>query len=304
MIVEPWYWVVFTVVAAGGQTLRNAMQKELTETLGTVGATHVRFLFGLPFAIIFLLVILAVSGETLLRPGGDALIWTAVGGLGQIAATALMLAAMRDRSFVVAIALTKIEPLWVALFGLIFLGDLLSTGVVVAILVATGGVSVMSWPKKAVAGSEAWSIKPVLLGVLSGALFGVAAIGYRGGIQALEHSNFVVGAATILVTGLIFQTIVLTAYLLIFDRDNLVAIMKAWKPSMFAGFMGAFASQFWFLAFAVATAAQVRTLALVEILFAQMVSRNLFRQNLASREAIGIGLIIVGVILLLNWSHA
>lgn len=304
MTVEPWYWVVFTVVAAGGQTLRNAMQKELTETLGTVGATHVRFLFGLPFAIIFLLVILAVSGETLLRPGGEALIWTAVGGLGQIAATALMLAAMRERSFVVAIALTKIEPLWVALFGLIFLGDLLSTGVVVAILVATGGVSVMSWPKKAIAGSEAWSIKPVLLGVLSGALFGVAAIGYRGGIQALEHSNFVVGAATILVTGLIFQTIVLTAYLLICDRDNLVAIMKAWKPSMFAGFMGAFASQFWFLAFAVATAAQVRTLALVEILFAQVVSRNLFRQNLASREAFGIGLIIVGVILLLNWSHA
>lgn len=304
MTVEPWYWVAFTVIAAGGQTLRNAMQKELTETLGTVGATHVRFLFGLPFAVVFLLVILAVSGETLHRPDTEALTWTAVGGLGQIAATALMLAAMRERSFVVATALTKIEPLWVALFGLVFLGDILSAGVMVAILVATSGVTVMSWPRKAVAGSEAWSIRPVVLGVISGALFGVAAIGYRGGIQALNHPNFVVGAATILVTGLIFQTIVLTSYLLIRDRDNMIAIMRAWKPSMFAGFMGAFASQFWFLAFAVATAAQVRTLALVEILFAQLISRNLFRQKLASREAAGIGLIVVGVILLLNWTTA
>jgi multidrug transporter EmrE-like cation transporter len=44
----------------------------------------------------------------------------------------------------------------------------------------------------------------------------------------------------------------------------------------------------------------VRTLALVEILFAQVISRNLFKQSLASREAAGIGLIILGVVLLLN----
>jgi len=29
-------------------------------------------------------------------------------------------------------------------------------------------------------------------------------------------------------------------------------------------------------------------------------SRNLFKQNLASREALGIGLIVLGVIILLN----
>jgi uncharacterized membrane protein len=56
----------------------------------------------------------------------------------------------------------------------------------------------------------------------------------------------------------------------------------------------------WFLAFALETAAKVRTLALVEILFAQMVSRNLFKQSLASREAVGIALIVAGVVLLLN----
>ena len=47
-------WIPFTLLAAAGQTARNAMQRELTAALGTVGATHVRFLFGFPFAIVFL----------------------------------------------------------------------------------------------------------------------------------------------------------------------------------------------------------------------------------------------------------
>ena len=51
MIVAGWLWVVFTLLAAGCQTVRNAMQRELTATLGTAGATHVRFLFGFPFAL-------------------------------------------------------------------------------------------------------------------------------------------------------------------------------------------------------------------------------------------------------------
>ncbi|HEX5600372.1 MAG TPA: EamA/RhaT family transporter, partial [Hyphomicrobiaceae bacterium] len=100
--------------------------------------------------------------------------------------------------------------------------------------------------------------------------------------------------------GLIIQTLVLSLYLYVAERENLFAIFRAWRPSLTAGFMGAFASQMWFLAFAVESAAKVRTLGLVEILFAQVVSRQMFKQSLASREAIGIALIVVGVVLLLN----
>jgi uncharacterized membrane protein len=64
--------------------------------------------------------------------------------------------------------------------------------------------------------------------------------------------------------------------------------------------VGAFASQMWFLAFALETAAKVRTLGLIEIFFAQVLSRNLFKQSIASREVIGISLIVLGVALLLN----
>ena len=156
----------------------------------------------------------------------------------------------------------------------------------------------VSWPRSNT--EEAFTWKPAALGIGSGALFAIAAIGYRGGIQALDTPSFVVAATVTLALGLCIQTAVLTAYLAIADRPVLMAIFRAWRPSMFAGFMGAFASQMWFLAFALESAAKVRTLALVEILFAQILSRNLFKQNLASREAVGIGLIIVGVIVLLN----
>jgi drug/metabolite transporter (DMT)-like permease len=156
----------------------------------------------------------------------------------------------------------------------------------------------VSWPRNTA--EEVFTWKPALLGIGSGALFAIAAIGYRGGIRALDASNFVIAATTTLVVGLLIQTVLLTWYLYLLDRPKLMAIFREWRPSLFAGFTGAFASQMWYLAFALETAAKVRTLALVEVLFAQVLSRNLFKQKLASREAAGIGLIVLGVILLLN----
>jgi len=294
----PWLWAVFTVVASGAQVLRNAMQKELTATLGTVGATHVRFLFGLPFALVFLALVLGATQLPLPPLNTGMIAWTTAAALAQIAATALLLAAMQARSFVVTTAYAKTEPVQVAVFGLAFLGDKVTPGQSAAILIATAGVLIMSWPKTGAA--EAFSWKPAALGIGSGALFAIAAIGYRGGILALAAPNFVLGATTTLVLGLLIQTVVLTGYLALADRPVLAAIFRAWRPSLFAGFMGAFASQMWYLAFALETAAKVRTLALIEILFAQVLSRNLFKQSLASRDALGIGLIIVGVVLLLN----
>lgn len=293
-----WLWAVFTVIASAGQVLRNALQKELTATLGTVGATHVRFLFGLPFGALFLIIVLIGTGLPLPEITSTVLAWTVVAALAQIGATALLLAAMRERSFVVTTAYAKTEPVQVAVFGLIFLGDHVTLGLAAAILIATAGVLIVSWPRSNAA--EAFTWQPALLGIGSGALFAIAAIGFRGGIRALETPSFVVAATVTLVLGLTIQTLVLTSYLALADRPTLSAIFRTWKPSLMAGFTGAFASQMWYLAFALESAAKVRTLALIEILFAQILSRNLFKQQLASREALGIGLIVVGVLILLN----
>jgi drug/metabolite transporter (DMT)-like permease len=294
----PWLWAVFTLIAAAAQTVRNATQRGLTGKLGTVGATHVRFLFGLPFALIFLAGVVAVAGAPLPSPGAAFWPWVLLGALLQIAATALMLAAMGERSFVVAIAYIKTEPIQVALFGLIFLGDHVTPSMAIAILIATAGVVAMSVKPGAMQGG----IRPTLLGLSAGACFALSAIGYRGAILSLRDPNFVMAATFTVAVGLAVQTALLTGYLAVRDRTVLAAIVSAWRPSLFAGFMGALASQFWFLGFATATAASVRTLALVEVLFAQAISHFVFRQPVSAREGIGIVLIVVGVALLV-WAY-
>lgn len=91
----------------------------------------------------------------------------------------------------------------------------------------------------------------------------------------------------------------LLACLVMFKRNTLKAIVALWRPSLLAGFSGAAASQCWFLAFALATAASVRTLALVEVLFAQGVTRFVFRQKTSFREITGIILLLTGAVLII-----
>jgi len=290
-----WLWAVFTVIAAFFQTLRNAMQRELTRTLGTVGATHVRFLFGFPFALIFLIGLILGTKVPLPRPGWTFWPWVIDGAFAQVAATATMLMAMGQRSFVITIAYIKTEPIQVAIFGLIFLGDPVSVPLATAIVIATAGVIIMSTKPGGMVGG----IGPTLIGLLSGGLFALSAIGYRGAILSLGTPDFVMAATFTLVVGLAMQAITLSLYLWLRDPAVLKAILQSWKPSLFAGFMGALASQFWFLAFALATAASVRTLALVEVLFAQLVARVAFKQKTTAREAAGMVLVVAGVVLLI-----
>jgi drug/metabolite transporter (DMT)-like permease len=291
-----WLWALFTVIAAAAQTVRNAAQRELTATLGTVGATHVRFLFGFPFAILFLALALIATGAPLPRPPAVYWVWVLDGALTQIAATALMLAAMSDRSFVVVYAYIKTEPVQVALFGLIILGDAVTPAMAAAILIATTGVVIMALKPGTTMG-----VRATLLGLAAGAMFAVSAIGFRGAILSLALPSYVMAATFTLAVGLLIQSALLSLYLALRDRAVLSAIVRAWRPSLLAGFLGALASQFWFLAFALATAASVRTLALVEVLFAQAISSFFFKQTTTPREALGIALIVAGVALLLWW---
>src|SRR5689334_14837701 len=206
-------WAVFTVFAAAGQTARNAMQRELTATLGTVGATHVRFLFGFPFAILFLIGVTLFSGAALPRPPASFYPWLLAGALFQIGATATMLAAMGQRSFVVVVAYIKTEPIQVAVFGLLFLGDPLNVWMMLAIVIATAGVIVMSYKPGGMEGG----IRPTIIGLISGGMFALSAIGYRGAILDLNHTNFVMAATFTLACGLVLQAALLTAWLAVRD---------------------------------------------------------------------------------------
>jgi drug/metabolite transporter (DMT)-like permease len=238
------------------------------------------------------------TGTPLPRPGWIFWPWAILGAGAQVAATALMLAAMGERSFVVTIAYIKTEPIQVAVFGLVVLGDTVTMPMMAAIIVATAGVVIMSTKPGGMVGG----IRPTLIGLASGGMFALSAIGFRGGILSLGLSNYVMAATFTLAIGIAMQAVLLSLYLGARSPGVLYAIMRAWKPSVSAGLAGAIASQFWFLAFALATAASVRTLALIEVLFAQLIARLAFGQKTTAREAAGMLLVVCGVGLLL-WAY-
>ena len=292
-------WIPFTIIAALGQVVRNAMQRSLTKPLGTWGATNIRFLFGFPFSVLFLGVVLVATGDHLGMPPTAFWPWLLLGALSQIVATGLMLLAMNDRSFVVTTAYLKTEAIQTAIFGFVFLGDHLTWLKVLAIVIATVGVVITALRP---GGEKSFAeLKPTILGLVAAAAFALSAVGFRGAIINVPDVSFVTAASFTLVLGLFVQTAILSIYLLWRAPKVLQAILGLWKPSLFAGFMGAFSSQFWFLAFALTAAANVRTLALIEVLFAQGVAYYSSKQPIAPREIFGIVLIVVGVALLVGF---
>lgn len=288
-------WIPFTLVGACGQVARNAMQRGLTGPLGTLGATHIRFLFGFPFAVVFLLAVLAITGDRIVWPTEGFVPWLVVGSFAQIAGTALMLAAMNEHSFVVTTAYLKTEPIQAAVFGFVFLADRLTGMKVAGIVIATIGV-VLTALRPGARGFG--SLRPTLLGLFAASFMALSAVGYRGAILEVEGVSFVTAASFTLAVALLLQTLVLSAYLIARKPGVMTSIFSLWRPSTFAGFLGAFASLFWFLAFALTPAANVRTLALVEVLIAQVAAHYGMKQSITAREVGGVVLILIGVGLL------
>lgn len=281
-------WIIATLIASAAQTARNAAQRNLTVEIGTMGATAVRFLFGLPFAAAFLLLWSLISPIPM--PDAAVLGWVALGASSQIAATALMLVIMKSRGFGVTTALIKTEPVSLALIGAVVLAEPMGAGRLAAIATATLGVILMSgtdWR------SGGW--RAALTGLIAGGLFGLSAIGFRGAILALPDGGYVTRAGTVLVLGLLAQTLVMLVWLGLADRPALQGIARHWRGSLWAGFLGSFASLFWFLGFALTAAANVRTLALIEVGMAQLVSRKVLREGASHRQLFGMALIVLGV---------
>ncbi len=294
-----WLWIPASIFAAAAQVGRNAIQRSLTEQLGTIGATQVRFLYGFPFAVLFAAFALFVTGSPVPHMNLSFILFTVAGAVAQIMATALMLAAMRQRAFVVVTAWTKTEPVQVALFGLIVLGDQLTALAMVAIIVATVGVTIMARKPLSAADAKLSTWQPAAFGILAGACFAIAAVTFRGAILALGDGHFFPHASWTLACGLGIQTLLLAGWMMIFQRDVWWSCLRAWRISIWGGLLGASASQGWFIGFALTAAANVRTLGLVEILFAQILSWRVFLNKGTRQEMLGTLLIVVGVGLLL-----
>jgi len=298
--VIPWLWIPITIWAAFAQTLRNAAQRHLTKELGTLGATLVRFLYGLPFAVLWLAVLVLGGGLTLPLPNLPFALWVVEGAIAQIIATALLLRVMEERNFALGVAYSKTEIIQVAIFGLAFLGDPITLVTALAVLCGTAGVLLLSpadrdrpW-RTLLSG---WMARPALIGLGSGAAFALSATGYRGAALALGSNSFLTAAGYTLVWAQALQTVLLGGWLLLRIPDVIVRVFRAWRASLFAGFMGAAASAGWFTAMAIEPVAHVRTLGLIELLFSYAVSRRVFRERLHGLEIVGITVLALALVI-------
>jgi drug/metabolite transporter (DMT)-like permease len=300
----PWLWIPVTIGAAFAQTLRNAAQRHLTAPLGTLGATLVRFLYGLPFAALWLAVVRGTGGGPLPAPNPAFVGWVVLGGVSQIAATGLLLRVMAERNFALGVAYSKSEIIQVAIFGLAFLGDRVSPVAGAAIALGTLGVLMLSPadPGRPLRGLLAgWTSRPALLGLASGAGFALAAVGFRGAALALGGAPFLMAAAYALVVAQLLQTVVLGTWLFLREATVLTAVLRAWRASFFAGCMGAAASAGWFTAMAIEPAAHVRTLGLIELLFSYAISRRVFRERLTRPELAGMAILALALVVMALW---
>jgi len=295
-----WLWIPITVWAAFAQTLRNAAQRHLTGDLGTLGATLVRFLYGLPFAVLWLALVHVAQGAALPQPNGPFAFWVVTSGLSQIVATALLLRVMAERNFALGVAYSKTEIIQVALFGFVFLGDPVTVVAALAILCGTIGVLLLSPADRARPFRTlltGWTTRSALLGLGSGAAFALAAVGYRGAALALEGAPFLAAAAYTLVAAQAFQSLALGGWLAWRDAPVVRRVLRAWRASLFAGFMGAAASAGWFTAVAIEPVAHVRTLGLIELVFSAIVSRRFFRERMSPLEIAGMTLLAAGLVI-------
>jgi len=300
MIAPEWLWIPVTVWAAFAQTLRNAAQRSLTAELGTLGATLVRFLYGLPFAILWLIGVQAVGSYALPAPNLPFIAWVSFGAVSQIIATALLLRVMAMRNFTLGVAYSKTEIIQVAIFGLVVLGDPVTVSTALAVGCGTLGVLLLSpadreRPFRTML--TGWTSVPAMLGLASGAFFAFSAVGYRGAALALGDTPFMMSAAFTLVAAQSIQTVVLGGWLLARDPGVVKRVFAAWRRSLFAGFMGAAASAGWFTAMAIEPVAHVRTLGLIELLFSSILSRKIFRERLSKLEVTGMALLTLGLVI-------
>lgn len=295
-------WIPLTIAAAFLQNVRSALQKHLKDRLGTTGATFVRFGYGFPFALLYLAGLAAFTDLPVPQLNLRFIVIVMIGGLAQIVATGLLVSLFDKRNFAVGTTYSKTETVQAAIFGLLFLGEAVSVNATIGILISLAGViaiTVARSPAGLRAIATSWTERPALIGLASGAFFGIAVVSYRGASLSLGGDGFIMQAAVTLAFALVFQTIVMGSYMAVREPAELRASLAAWRVAIWVGLSGALASIGWFTAMTIQQAALVRALGQIELVFTIAASTLIFRERIVRLELVGIILVVAGIIILI-----
>ena len=295
-------WVIITILAAFSQNLRSAFQKKLQNDLSDIGATNVRFLFGLPFAIIYFLFLHNSYEVTLTSIPNKFILFTILGGVSQIIATFLLLKIFNYKNFAVGTTYSKTEPIQALFFSILILGETISYMGVIGIIIGIFGVIFISYKSNKLSyDNKPDSKTSIYLGLLSGALFGIAAVMFRGASLSLNLDNLLYSSGLTLLVALFIQTTLLGIYLIITDKNQILLSFDNLKDCTIVGFFGALASMCWFYAMSIQNVAYVRALGQIELVFTILMTLIYFKEKISFREIIGICFILIGItVIILN----
>ncbi len=296
-------WVPITLAAAFLQNLRSALQKHLKASLSTSGATFSRFAYAAPLALLYTISLSTLGGFALPRPNASFLAYMAIGGMGQILATALLVHLFSFRNFAVGTTFSKTETVQTAVFGFLILGDRMTLLAALGILISLLGVFAISTARaprglRGLAGS--FTERTALVGMASGAFFGISAVSYRAASLSLGGDGFLMQAAFTLAAVTIFQTVLMAVYMRIREPGQITAVLRAWRVSSWVGLAGMLASACWFTAMTIQNAAYVRALGQIELIFTLAASYLVFGERSNRLELGGIALITIGILVLLT----
>ena len=283
------------------QNARSALQKYLKGRLSNVGTTYTRFCYAAPFAILYMVSLASIGDLPIPEPNLRFWIFTCTGAVAQIMATVMLIYLFSQHNFIVGIAYSKTESIQAAIFSSIILNETLKATAIFGILISLIGVIALSIDKKRlqiITLFVSWINKTTWIGILSGALFGLSAVTFRGASLALGGDGFLMQAAFTLVCATLMQTLGLGAYIVWREPKQLLHIIRAWRVAGWVGLAGMLASAGWFTAMTIQNAAYVKGLAQIELVFTFITSVILFKERIAVTEIGAILLIVIGVLLL------
>ena len=298
-------WVLLTIAGAFLQNLRSLLQRQLTEDLSVNAAAYVRFLFALPFAWLFLVLLSQVSDVSSPTLNLEFWLYVLSGAITQIVATSALVAAVSGSHFALGTALSKTEAVQAALLGLVILGEGVGLMALAGIGVSLVGVFLLSGnirPKDLVRAD-----RRVWFGVLAGTCLALCSICYRGASLVLLESTsgasgffqIVLVAAWTLAIAVTVQTAVMGIYLRLSEPGQLTAVAHRWRPALLVGMIAMAASACWFTAMAMHNAAMVRAVGQIELLFTLITSVWLLNERISRREVFGMALLVAGILMLI-----
>lgn len=290
-------WIFITLGAATCQILRTSRQHQLRSVLSTAAAGFVRFLYGVPLAILASLIVFGVLGRSVPEIPGRFWPYIVIAGCAQIMGTLALLASFKMRDFAVGTVYSKSEVLIVAALGAAGIGTALEPlGWIGAILVTIGVASL------AAKGSLASLLKratdpAALMGLVAGGGFGVAAIGIGAASRSLDDAPSFDRALLTLTILLIFQTLLNGTWFAFTDRSQIALTLGAWRPAMWVGLFSLLGSLGWAWGFTLESAVKVRTLGQIELIIAFVIARVTLGERHTRNDYLASALVLAGVIL-------